>query len=74
MPLENIGEYEIEYSGIQLPDSTDWAAYLSIYGPSPNPMHRNNLFPAQRVSVDRVFPSENAAEAEARKIALSMIS
>ncbi len=73
MPSEKIGEYEIEYSGVQLAGSDDWAAFAAIYGPSPNPMHRNNILPTQRVSVDNVFPSENAAADEARKIAMSMI-
>jgi hypothetical protein len=36
-------------------------------------MHRNSLFPTQHVSVETVFPDEQAAEAEARKVALSMI-
>jgi hypothetical protein len=73
MPSENIGEYEIEYSGEKLSDSNDWTAHLAIYGPSSNPMHRNNVFPAQRVSIDAVFPTEKAAQDEARKVALSMI-
>lgn len=73
MPSEKIGEYEIEYSGVQLAGSEDWAAFAAIYGPSPNPMHRNSILPTQRVSVDNVFPSEDAATAEARKIAMSMI-
>jgi hypothetical protein len=73
MQLEQIGEYEIEYSGSQLLKSEGWAAWLAIYGPSPNPMHRNSIFPTQRVAVDTVFPSEQEAEAEARKVAMSMI-
>jgi hypothetical protein len=73
MSSEQIGEYEIEYSGARLPDTEDWAAYVTIYGPSSNPMHRNNIFPAQRVSVETVFPSEKEAEAEARKVAMSMV-
>ncbi|MDB5762351.1 MAG: hypothetical protein JWQ21_1346 [Herminiimonas sp.] len=73
MPTETIGEYEIEYSGVQLPDSENWTAHLTIYGPSSNPMHRNNIFPDQRVAVETVFPSEEAAAAEARKIAITMI-
>lgn len=73
MASEQIGEYEIEYSAMQLPDSEGWAAYLTIYGPSSNPMHMNNVFPNQRVSADAVFPNEAAAEAEARKVALSML-
>jgi hypothetical protein len=73
MKSEQIAEYEIEYSGVQLPDSEEWAAYLTIYGPSSNPMHMNNIFPHQRVCIDMVFPTEQAAEAEARKHAMSMI-
>lgn len=73
MRSEMIGEYEIEYEGVMLKDVDGWAAYLSIYGPSPNPMHRNNIFPLRHVSVDTVFPTEEAAEREARRVAMSMI-
>jgi hypothetical protein len=73
MKTELIGDYEIEYAGVQLPDVDDWAAYLTIYGPSSNPMHMNTVVPHQRVSIDSVFPTEQEAEAEARKQALSMI-
>jgi hypothetical protein len=68
-----LGDYEIEYSGVRLTDVDGWAAYVTIYGPSPNPMHRNSIFPAQRVAVEHVFGSEAEAEAEARKVALAMI-
>lgn len=73
MSSEKIGEYEIEYSGMQVVGSEDWAAYVTIFGPSSNPMHRNSIVPTQRVSVNNVFPTENEAAAEARKIAISMI-
>ena len=73
MPTEQINKYEIEYSGVRLTDSKDWAAYVVIYGPSSNPMHRNNIFPIQRVSVEMVFPTRESAEAEARKIAIAML-
>jgi hypothetical protein len=73
MRSETIGEYEIEYSGVLLPEGEGWGAYVSIYGPSPNPMHRNNIFPNQHVSVETVFATEQEAEAEARRVALSMI-
>ena len=73
MPSEIIGEHEIEYSGVQLAGTNEWAATVAIFGPSPNPMHRNNIFPAQRVSVDSVFPTEQLAEQEARKVAISML-
>ncbi|RJG07925.1 hypothetical protein D3870_08230 [Noviherbaspirillum cavernae] len=73
MRSEYIGEYEIEYAGIQLPESEHWGAFVAIYGPSPNPMHRNSVFPEQRVNVDVVFSSEVEAEAEAHRIAISMV-
>ena len=73
MPSEIVNEYEIEYSSVRLPDSEHWAAMVAIYGPSPSPMHRNSIFPEQRVSIDTVFESAAAAEAEARAVALSMI-
>ncbi len=73
MRTETIGEYEIEYSAVLLPEGGDWTAHLAIYGPSTNPMHLSNIFPAQRVATDSVFPSEAEAEAEARRIAIAMI-
>lgn len=74
MASETMGEYEIEYEGLPLTDVEGWAAWLTIYGPSSNPMHRNSVFPTQRVSVETVFPSQEAAEAEARKVGLAMLN
>jgi hypothetical protein len=73
MPSEQIGKYEIEYSGAQLHASTEWGSFVTIYGPSLNPMHRNTIFSPQRVSVDSVFSTQAAAEAEARKVAIAMV-
>lgn len=73
MPSETIGEYEIEYSGMQLAGTEDWAAYVAIYGPSSSPMHRNSIVPTQRVSVANVFPTQDEAADEARKVAISML-
>lgn len=73
MRTETIGAYEIECSGVPLATGEGWAAQVAIYGPSTNPMHRNPLFPEQRVSIEAVFNSEAEAEAEARRVALSMI-
>ena len=73
MPSETIREYEIEYSGELLPEGEGWGAYVAVYGPSPNPMHRNSVFPHQRVAVETVFPHAHAAEKEARRIALSLL-
>ncbi len=73
MGMETIGEYEIEYTGVHLIERDGWAAYLTIYGPSANPMHRNSIFPTQRVSVESVFATQAQAEAEARRVALAML-
>lgn len=73
MPEESIGEYVIDYSGMQLVSGEGWGAVVTIYGPSPNPMHRNALVSGQRVSVDTVFENEADAENEARRVALSML-
>jgi hypothetical protein len=73
MPIEIIGEYEIEYAGVPLTDVEGWAAHAAIFGPSRNPMHRNIIFPDQRVCVDIVFPNRAEAEAEALKVAKEMI-
>ncbi len=73
MPTQMVGEYEIEYAGAALPEGEGWGAYITIYGPSTNPMHRNPVFPLQHVAVETVFPNQAEAEAEALKVALGMI-
>ena len=69
-----INGYEVEYSGEFLDESKDWAAYLTLFLPSSNPMHMNNIFPRQRVLADLTFPDEGAAEDAAHKVALEMIN
>jgi len=73
MAIEQIGDYEIEYSGVHLVESNGWAAWVEIFGPSHNPMHRQPVFPAQRVAVETSFASQQEAEREARRIAIGMI-
>lgn len=73
MATEQLGQYEIEYSGVRLADVDGWAAWLEIFGPTPNPMHRNAIFPAQRVALETLFGSEREAEQEARRIAHQMV-
>jgi len=73
VPTEQIGEYEIDYSAIRLLDVDGWAACVTIYGPSPNPMHRNSIVPAQRVALEHVFATEIEAEAVARTSAIAML-
>jgi hypothetical protein len=72
MQTKKIGDYEVEYGGEQLADSEDWAAYVAVYGPSPNPMHRNSIFPHQRVAVESVFASEAEAADAAFEAAKTM--
>lgn len=73
MPTETHGDYEIDYQGQFLADVDGWAAFIIVYGPSDNPMHRNIVIPAQRVSVQQVFASEEQAAAEALRVARSML-
>ena len=73
MPTEQIGEYEIEYRGEKMTDVEGWGAYVTVYGPAVNPMHRNTIVPSQRVAVEQVFATEAQAEAEAHRAALSML-
>jgi hypothetical protein len=74
MASEQLGPYEIAYSGVRLGDVEGWAAWLEIFGPSHNPMHRNAIFPAQRVAVQTLFASQREAEQEARRIAHDMVA
>lgn len=73
MPTEQIGDYEIDFAGEHLPDMEGWAAFVTVYGPSTNPMHRNALVPHQRVAVEQIFATEEEAVAEARVAALAML-
>jgi hypothetical protein len=73
MSTEQIGDYEMELTGERLADVDGWAAFVSVYGPSTNPMHRNALVPHQRVAVEQVFGTEEEALAAARTAALAML-
>lgn len=73
MPSQLIDEYEIEYEGVALPEPQGWGAYVTVYGPSHNPMHRNSIFPRHHVSVEAVFATEALAEAEAQRVALTLL-
>lgn len=69
MPAKNIDSYLIEFTGELLEGSEQWAAYVSIFSPSDNPMHMNNIYPKQRVSAELTLPDQLAAEAEAERAA-----
>lgn len=73
MATEQIGDYEIEYTGVHVSESSGWAAWVQIFGPSPNPMHRQALVPSQQVALETSFASEQEAELAARQIAVEMV-
>lgn len=73
MPTQQRGEYEIDYSGVWMADVEGWAAHVAIYGPSANPMHRNSIVAPQRVALETIFPTQEEAESEAHKAAMSML-
>lgn len=63
----------MEYEGVPVAGTQQWAAYLAIYGPSTNPMHRNSLFPRQQVAVDKAFLTKEAAEEGALAVAETLL-
>lgn len=73
MRTEQIKGHDIEATGLRVLDSAHWTAYLAIYGPGTNPMHRNSVFPYQQVCVEDVFSSEQAAQEAALKVARAML-
>lgn len=73
MPNTEIAGHEVEYEAVQVAGTEQWAAYLTIYGPSTNPMHRNSIFPRQHVCVEEVFLTQEAAEAGALAAAETLL-
>ena len=65
MPTKYIDNYEIEFSAEPLEGSNQWAAYVAVYGPSANPMHRNNIMHKHRVAAEQQLPDEGSALAAA---------
>lgn len=73
MPTEQVGDYEVEYAGVRVIGGDEWVAQVAIFGHSINPMHRNPVFPVQRVLPDQTFADEKAAEQGARQVAHEML-
>jgi len=73
MPTERLGDYEIEYAGVRVIGSDDWVAQVAIFGPSANPMHRNAVFPSQRVLADKTFHDERSAQDGALQVAHELL-
>lgn len=73
MPTEQVGDYEVEYAGVRLIGGDEWVAQVAIFGHSTNPMHRNPVFPVQRVLAEQTFADEKSAEQGARQAAHEML-
>lgn len=73
MPIEIVDEYEIEYEGDLLPEKNGWGAYVTVYGPSHNPMHLEMLYPRHHVSIETIFSTKQLAEAEAHRAGLELL-
>ncbi|WDZ94418.1 hypothetical protein Herbaro_13020 [Herbaspirillum sp. WKF16] len=73
MPTEQMGDYEIEYSGVRVIGGEEWVANVAIFGHSTNPMHRNPVFPSQRVLAEKTFADEKSAEEGALQVAHEML-
>jgi hypothetical protein len=73
MPIKNIDNYEVEFTGELLEGSEQWGAYVSIYSPSNNPMHMTNIYPKRRVSADLTLLDQHAAEEEAERAASTIL-
>ncbi|WP_395400188.1 hypothetical protein ACHMW6_22880 [Pseudoduganella sp. UC29_106] len=69
MPTKSIDGFEVEFTGEKLEGTAQWGAYVSIFAPSANPMHMNNVCPKRRVSADLTFLDQHVAEAEAERAA-----
>lgn len=66
MVTKYVDEYEIEATGEPLIGDKRWAAYVSIFTHSANPMHQATVYPKSRVAVETDFLSEAEAVAEAK--------
>lgn len=73
MPIKEIDSYEVEYTGEALEGTAQWGAYVSIAAPSANPMHMTVLYPKRRVSADLALMDQSAAEAEAERVAMTVL-
>lgn len=73
MPTKFIDVYEVEFTGELLEGTEQWGAYVSIFAPTANPMHLNNVYPKRRVSADLKLSDQHAAEVEAERAAAEIL-
>ncbi len=74
MTSERFSHYRFELSGARIPDSEKWVPYLEIRDCTNNVEDGEVIFPKQRIAMEDVFDSEEAAMAEARRFAISHVS
>lgn len=73
MPIKYVACYEIDYTAERLRGCGTWGAYVAIFTPSPNPMHRHNVTAKQRVRADHLFATEAEAQEQAAEVALLLV-
>jgi len=73
VPIKEIDSYEVEFTGEALEGTAQWGAYVVITAPSANPMHMHVIVPKRRVSADLVLMDQGAAEAEAERVAMTIL-
>ncbi|QBE64359.1 hypothetical protein [Pseudoduganella lutea] len=73
MPIKVIDGYEVTFSGKALAGTKQWGAYVAIAVPSANPMHMTPVYKKRRVSADLALMDQQAAEAEAERVAMTVL-
>jgi enhancing lycopene biosynthesis protein 2 len=73
MPTKYIDSYEIEFSAEPLEGCSQWGAYIAVFAPSSNPMHRINVLHKQRVAAEQQLADEAAAHAAAEAAAPEIV-
>jgi hypothetical protein len=73
VPIKDIDHYEVEFTGEALEGTAQWGAYVAIMAPSANPMHMTVVYPKRRVSANLTLLDQQAAEAEAERVAMAIL-
>lgn len=73
VPIKDIDSYEVAFTGEALEGTAQWGAFVAISAPSANPMHMTVLYPKRRVSADLMLMDQQAAEAEAERVAMTIL-
>jgi hypothetical protein len=73
VPIKHVDFYEVDYMAEPLRGCKLWGAYVAVYAPSVNPMHRTNILKKRRVSADHQFTTEADAIAVASEVAVTLV-